>query len=339
MEFIPRVLNKVGPVKPLLRYLEARHRRRWGREVQYDRLFWRPPVSPVFAHELESRQIRETLRLNPLVSITDHDNIDACADLRALNIQVPFSHEWTVYYGATVFHIGVHNLPPDGARLLLEQMKLITANPDPQRLAQMLRELGAMRDVLLVLNHPLSNELRTDFRTHVRLLQRFLREFGGFFHALELNGLQPHRHNRRVAQMAAEMDMPIISGGDRHCTEPNANVNLTNAATFAEFVEEIRKERVSRVLFMPQYRESTACRYVEFISQAVATYPEFAGRERWVDRVFKETEDGPEPVAVHWSHGGPWLIRAFVAAIAFVASPNMRSTLRLALGAQSEAEA
>jgi len=339
MEFIPRVLRKVAPAMLLLRHLEARHRTRWGKEVQYNRIFWRPPVSPVFAHALESRQIREILGLNPLVSITDHDNIDACADLHALNIQVPFSFEWSVYYDATVFHIGVHNLPGDGARLLLEEMRGITANPDPQRLAQMLRDLNAMRDVLVVLNHPFSNELRTGFRTHVRLLQRFLREFGGFFHALELNGLQPHSHNRRVARMAAEMALPVISGGDRHCTEPNANVNLTNAATFAEFVEEIRKERVSRVLFMPQYRESTACRYVEFIAQAVATYPEFAGRERWVDRVFKDTDDGPEPVAVHWSYGGPWPIRAFVSVIGFMASPQMRPTLRLALGAQSGAEA
>jgi hypothetical protein len=293
----------------------------------------------VAAHDLETRQIREILRLNPLVSITDHDNIDACVDLRALNIEVPFSHEWTVYYESTVFHIGVHNLPADGARLLHEAMRRITASPDPQRLAEMLRDLNAEPGVLVVLNHPLSNELKTDFRTHVRLLQRFLREFGRFFHALELNGLQPHRHNRRVAQMATEMDLPVISGGDRHCTEPNANVNLTNAATFGEFVEEIRTERVSRVLFMPQYRESIPCRYVEFIAQAVAAYPEFAGRERWIDRVFKDTDNGPEPVAVDWDYGGPWPIRWFVAAIGFLASPQMRPTLRLALGARSEAEA
>lgn len=339
MEFIPRVLYKVKPALPLLRHLEARHRRRWGKEVQYNRIFWRPPVSPVMAHGLETRQICVDLGLKPLVSITDHDNIDACTDLRALNIEVPFSHEWTVYYGATVFHIGIHNLPADSARILHDEMRKITASLNLERLAQMLRDLNAMRDVLVVLNHPLSNELRCDFRTHVRLLQRFLREFGAFFHALELNGLQPHRHNRRVAQMAAELDMPIISGGDRHCTEPNANLNLTNAATFAEFVEEIRKERISRVLFMPQYCESIPCRYVEFISQAVATYPEFAGRERWIDRVFKETDNGPEAVSAHWQHGGPWLIRMFVAAIGLMASPQLRPTLRLALGAPSEAEA
>jgi hypothetical protein len=339
MEFIPRVLNRVSAAKALLGILEERYRRRWGTEVPYHRLFWRPPLSPTAAYRLETRQIGETLGLKPLVSITDHDNIDACADLRAVNVDVPFSHEWTVPYENTVFHIGVHNLPADDARLLLREMRQVTANPLPQRIAEVLRDLDAMRDVLIVLNHPLSNEMKTDFRTHVRLLQRFLREAGGYMHALELNGLQPHSHNRRVALMAAEMHLPAISGGDRHCTEPNANVNLTNAATFAEFVEEIRRERLSRVLFLPRYREATSCRYVEFIAQAVASYPEFAGRERWVDRVFKDTDDGPVPVSVHWPHGGPWLIRSFVAAIGFMAAPHMRATLRLALGARSEAEA
>ena len=145
--------------------------------------------------------------------------------------------------------------------------------------------------------------------------------------------MQPDSHNRRVASIGAEMRLPVISGGDRHCLEPNANVNLTNAATFTEFVEEVRRERVSRVLFMPQYQEATSCRYVEFISQAVRTYPELAGRQRWVDRVFKETEEGKVALAKFWPNGGPRLIRGFVASIGFLASPHMRGTLRLALGA------
>lgn len=339
MEFIPRVLRKVKPAHALLALLEDRYRRQWGKEVPYDRLFWRPPLHSRAAYDLEARQIRETLRLQPLVSITDHDNIDACAELRALNIHVPFSHEWTVPYENTVFHIGVHNLPEDDARHLCRAMARVTADPTPQRLRPVLQDLNAMRDVLVVLNHPLSNEVKTGFRTHARLLQRFLREYGCYMHALELNGLQPHVHNRRVARIAAEMQLPVISGGDRHCVEPNANVNLTNAATFTEFVEEIRRERLSQVLFLPQYRETIPCRYIEFISQAVATYPEAAGRERWVDRVFRQSDEGEVPVAVHWPNGGPWMIRAFVSAIGFLASPQMRGTLRLALGAQSEAGA
>jgi hypothetical protein len=329
----------VGFAQALLRTLEERHRRNTGQDVPYHSFYWRPPLPPGAAYELEARQIRETLGLKPLVSITDHDNLDACTDLRSLNIEAPFSHEWTVPYENTVFHIGIHNLPADDARPLFQEMARVTANPTPERLLQVLRDLDGMRDVLVVLNHPLSNEVLTDFRTHVRLLRRFLREYGSYMHALELNGLQPGRHNRRVADMAAEIGLPVISGGDRHCVEPNANVNLTSATNFADFVDEIRREGVSRVLFLPQYRESTACRYIEFISQAVGTYPEFAGRQRWVDRVFKHTNDGEIPISVSWPTGGPWLIRGFVAAIGLIASPQMRATLRFALGAQSEAGA
>jgi hypothetical protein len=196
-----------------------------------------------------------------------------------------------------------------------------------------------MPDALVVLNHPLSNEFKTGLSTHARLLRHFLREHRRTIHALELNGLQPARNNLRVAEIAEEIGLPVISGGDRHCLEPNANVNLTCAATFAEFIHEIRRERVSRLLFLPQYREAISCRYVEFISQAVGTYPEFPGRERWFDRVFIPGATGDVPLSSVWPHGGPWPIRAFVSTVGVLASPQIRPTLRLALRAQNEVEA
>jgi hypothetical protein len=339
LDFIPRVLGRIKPAQIMLRALENEHRRVTGRDVPYDRVFWRPPLNPKAAYELESGQIRKLLDLQPLVSITDHDNLEACADLRAVGIEAPYSFEWTVPYGSTVFHIGVHNLPADDAFTLFHRMAAITANPTSAGIAAILRDLDAMPDVLLVLNHPLSNEARTTFRNHVRLLQLFLREHVHTIHALELNGLQPARNNRRVAEMAEELGLPVISGGDRHCLEPNANVNLTDAGTFTEFVHEIRRELFSRVLFLSQYREATSCRYVEFIAQAVARYPELTGRERWVDRVFLQTDSGESPLSAAWPRGGPWPIRAFVSAVGIVASQPMRPTLRLALRAQSEVRA
>jgi hypothetical protein len=256
-------------------------------------------------------------------------------ELRALNIDVPFSLEWTVPYESTIFHIGVHNLPADDAFPLFREMELVT-NRQPDALTRVLDALNSCPGTLLVLNHPLSNEARISFRTHARLLRRFLRKHHARIHALELNGLQPVRHNRRVAEMAADANMPVISGGDRHCIEPNANVNLTSASNFAEFVEEVRRERISRVLFLPQYREAIACRYIEFISQAVRTYPDFAGRERWVDRIFKETKGSEVPASAYWQEGVPWLLSTLVSAIEFIASPHMRATLRLARRSQTE---
>lgn len=66
----------------------------------------------------------------------------------------------------------------------------------------------------------------------------------------EINGLRPWRENRAVIAFAEAAAKPVISGGDRHGLEPNANLNLTNAANFAEFADEVRTGW-SDILIMP----------------------------------------------------------------------------------------
>src|SRR5258707_220226 len=99
-----------------------------------------------------SAQILNLLGLRPLVSLTDHDSLEACAELHAIGIDVPYSLEWTVPYHGTVFHIGVHNLPPDQARGFEAAMAIATASPTRESVAELLAEMHALPDVLLVLN-------------------------------------------------------------------------------------------------------------------------------------------------------------------------------------------
>ena len=339
LDFIPRVTRKVGLVHTIVRLAESRYERRNGRTVGYERAFWRPPLNPLAAYSLEAGQIRDSLGLRPLVSLTDHDELEACTALRAIGISIPYSLEWTVPYAATVFHIGVHNLPSASAAALHAKMAEYTGNPRQAMLTEILAALDELPDVLVVLNHPLINEERLDRATHVRLLLEFLAGHARYIHALELNGLQPASDNGEVVRLASETGIPVISGGDRHCLEPNANVNLTNADSFAEFVHEVRRDALSKVLFMPQYRESIATRYIHFIRDAVRTYPDMPGRERWVDRIFFEPLEQPGtivPLSSEWTNGGPALVRAFVSAIGFLAAPQMRGALRLAFGRQGE---
>ena len=123
-----------------------------------------------------------------------------------------------------------------------------------------------------------------------------------------------------MIRLATETGLPVVSGGDRHCLEANANVNLTNATTFAEFASEIRRERLSRVLFLPQYCEPITKRYIEFIWQAVRTYPDLLGREQWLNRMFYEADDGTvKPMAATWSTGAPAAVRGFINCIRFLA--------------------
>jgi hypothetical protein len=303
--------------------------------VAFDRAFWRPPLNALAAHTLEARQIGDSLGLHPLISITDHDDLEACADLRTLGIPAPFSLEWTVPYGTTVFHIGVHNLPPERARAFEAEMARYTAAPEPELLASLLSELDRIPNTLIVLNHPFCCEFRIPREVHVVELRRFLAAYGACIHALELNGLQPAGDNLASIRLARELDLPVISGGDRHCLEPNANLNLTNAASLDEFIDEIRRDRVSHVLFLPQYREPLAARYIEFLWHAVKPYPESPGRERWLDRVFYDHEtDGLKPLSAFWPNGGPWALRQFIASVGWLAQPHVRATLRLALGTQ-----
>ena len=42
------------------------------------------------------------------------------------------------------------------------------------------------------------------------------------------------------------------------------------------------------------------------------------------------------PLAAFWPNGGPWALRYFIAAIGFLASPQLRATMRLALGEQEQ---
>jgi hypothetical protein len=58
---------------------------------------------------LEKRSIEREFGLAALVSITDHDNVEAAARLRVREEtkQAPISLEWTVPIGPSYFHIGI----------------------------------------------------------------------------------------------------------------------------------------------------------------------------------------------------------------------------------------
>jgi len=169
------------------------------------------------------------------------------------------------------------------------------------------------------------------------MFRTFLAVHGSSIHALELNGLRPWSENRVVCTMARETGHPVISGGDRHGCEPNANVNLTNAATFAEFVEEIRFDGVSDVLFMPQYREGRRMRYIETLWDVLRDYNEYPSRVRWSDRVYLRQDNGIDaPLSSFWKRGDPDVLRCFKAAIDLFHRPGVRSVLRLALSERQE---
>jgi hypothetical protein len=290
---------------------------------------WRPPLLPKMAYDVEAKQIQE-LGLDAMVSITDHDNIEAPMLLRAVPSSrgIPVSVEWTAPFGATEFHLGIHNLPSADGQAWLKMFADYTAAPNERRLFAMLRELDDMPGVLVVFNHPIWDLHKVGDELHKRELLRFLEEAGGCIHAMELNGLRSARENRAVVQLARETGYLLISGGDRHSLEPNANINLTNARNFRDFVDEIRVERRSRVLFMQQYAKPWEQRILHSTLDAVTDFPDFIeGWRRWDDRAFHPDRNGEmRPLSQMWENGrAP---RPLQAAIQFVRMGRSRTFTR-----------
>jgi hypothetical protein len=307
LQFVHVLGLAVPGIKALTQHYETRARERHGIKLDFKRANWRPPLQPRMAYDLEAQQIQK-LGLYPLVSITDHDTLEAALLLRTVpsSRHIPMSVEWSAPYGATVFHLGIHNLPSADGAEWMRRFEEYTAAPNDGQLLAMLRELHEQRQVLIVLNHPLW-DLHTVGPVHAVELRRFIREADECIHALELNGLRHARENRDTARLARETGHLIISGGDRHGLEPNANINLTSAKTFTEFVEEVRVERVSHVHFMDQYQERWEQRILRSTLNAITDFPQFTpGWQRWDERVFHPDAQGVmRPLSELWADGRP----------------------------------
>ena len=333
LAFVPRYTAAVPVLGEAIRRQEQRCLERTGKHLDFGRAFWRPPLAAREALDLETRQIEHALGLDAIVSLSDHDDIEAGTMLSILGQPAPISVEWTIPFGPSFFHVGLHNLPPAHAASTMKDLAAVTADPTRESLKAMLARIGEWPETLVVWNHPAWDEARIGSVEHAQLLGQFMERFGEYIHALELNGLRPWSENRQVIRIAESSGHPLVSGGDRHGLEPNANLNLTNASDFAEFAEEIRRDRYSDVLFMPQYREPLRVRMIETMWDIVRDYPEFpSDRRRWSDRVFYQREDGTvSPLSAIWQGEGPWVVRWFLHGLRATKSPQVRNALKLAL--------
>jgi hypothetical protein len=329
-------------IRPLLKHLESRSK---NIPIDWARSYWTPPLTPKLAFDLESRQIAQ-LDLAQLVSVSDHDNIQAPLLLRSVpsTRHIPISVEWTAPYAGEqnsrqYFHLGIHNLPSARASQWMEILAEFTRKPNDSRLTELLIALNAEPNVLVIFNHPLWDLYRIGQEKHDFLVNEFLQKNGAHFHALELNGLRDWKENRAVRQLAERWNMLLVSGGDRHGVEPNANINLTHATSFNEFVHEIRKERRSSVLFMPQYAEPWKHRILQSTMDAIRDYPEFPqGSRTWDERVYHPDANGIiRPLSEIWPSGqAPRLMSFSLAMVRMLGTAPFSSSLRYAWSDSSQ---
>jgi hypothetical protein len=334
LDFLANFGNQYPAMRPLLSRLERRAEEVHGVRVNYAASYWTPPMTPKLAFDLESGQI-EKLDLAPMVSLTDHDNINAPMLLRTVPSarQIPVSVEWSAPYGTQSFHLGVHNLPSARATQWMDTLAEFTAKPSNGRLTEILAALNAEPNVLVIFNHPMWDLYLIGREKHEFLVGEFLQKNGNYLHALELNGLRHWEENRRTRRLAEKWNMLTISGGDRHGVEPNANINLTNATSFTEFVHEIRREKRSTMLFMPQYAEPWKHRLLQSAIDAVRHYPEFPqGSRNWDERVYHPDANGVvRPLSELWPNGSsPRVMRWGVGMVQLMGRGLVSGGLRIA---------
>ncbi len=346
--FIHAMFVAFPAMKNLFDYYQKRSDKH-GIVLDFERANWRPPLQPRMAYDLESRQIQR-LNLNSLVSITDHDTVEAPMLLRTVpsSRHIPVSVEWSAPYGMTTFHLGIHNLKSADGMAWMKRFEAFTASARPSlaigeghapcsaesdaKLISMLKELHDEPQVMIVFNHPLW-DLHKAGDLHIAEMRRFIAEAGDTIHALELNGLRHASENREVMRLAKETGHVAISGGDRHGLEPNANVNLTTALSFTEFVEEIRVERRSHIHFMDQYAKRWEQRILASTLNAITDFPDFMpGWQRWDERAFHPDRDGVmRSFAELWPEGNPpWLLSAAIKLIRMGGVGGFSVPLRLA---------
>ncbi len=316
-------------VRAGVRVIEREFLRATGQRIDLNRGWWTPPLAPLQAWRLERSHI-EAKGLVPIVSITDHDNIDAPLSLRVLDEcrPVPISVEWSVPFEKTFFHLGLHNMPHSEARALMERFERYTATCTGN-IHELLGAVAQNPDSLVVLNHPFWDEAGIGPTAHEHILRRFVLRYRRFIHCLELNGLRAWHENKRVLAFAQTVDRPVVSGGDRHGTEPNAVLNLTHATTFGDFAEEIRSG-TSNILMTERYRESHAWRILHNFEVMAGEMEHHAhGWRHWSDRVFYQGENG-DVESFKSIFGGrvPRALNAPLRLLRLVSVPGIRRAIR-----------
>jgi hypothetical protein len=171
-------------------------------------------------------------------------------------------------------------------------------------------------------------------------LRSFLAQYGQWIHALEVNGYRSWRENKRVIGAAKDLDLVIVSGGDRHGCDANAVLNLTESETLAGFIEEVRRDKRSEIILMPEYIEPLLARQLKGFADVVRHYADFPlGQQNWHDRVFFDLRgEDVQPLSHYWPQkGAPKVAKRVVGCLCALGSHPVEPFLRRVLSRKRRA--
>ena len=339
--FVHGYAGRIPVVSRFYRRERNRYLRHQGKALDFRRAYWTPPLPAWKVYESERERVHDSLGVEPLVSLTDHDEAAQLLSPQYADLpqEMPVSLEWTVPISPSLLHLGVHNLPFALSAEIIKGLTSYTIQPKEKVLGQLLAWINEYPDTLVVLNHPLSDLKHLGPEALKKFAETFLNRYRGKVHALEINGYRTWEENRATVALAERFGLPLISGGDRHGCASNAVLNLTRAESFSEFAAEIRRDRVSHILLMPEYRNKhLLARKMESVADFFRDYPQCPhGQQRWTDRVFFQLEDDlVRPLSYYWQHTVPMWVKSVMWVIRLVGLQYARELLRVVLARKKE---
>jgi hypothetical protein len=321
LDFVPHYAQKLPIINLFWAWESKRYIKQYGKPMDFNENHWTPPLTAHQVYDIERDQIQNTIGLNGIVSLTDHDEISGNQKIRAERDdakEAPISLEWTVPFEYGFFHLGIHNLPADRADEIAKDLLDFTFAEKrgltfgENRLDELFAMLNEIPEILVIFNHPIWDIEMVGKEKHQLLLDAFIAKHGKWLHAFEINGFRTWSENKAVLEMADQLGFPVVSGGDRHGCQPNSVVNLAASNTFSEFAEQIRHDKYSQVILMPHYYQPLAWRQMQSFGEILTHYPDFpADRQKWIQRVYVQIDErGLQPLSFFWVRGGPKWLRA-----------------------------
>jgi predicted metal-dependent phosphoesterase TrpH len=206
-------------------------------DLNYGEITFNPPYSPEDVYEMEAAAAAKWGFDGVHLAITDHDEFaGSLALLRGrpdLNGRIALSEELSLWFQGHLFHLGVSHMPESGVEETHTRMQAAAREKRYDELFETLAASGC----LVVLNHPLIAWRKGAEGIPVAEL---LSRYGWAIHALEINGMRTREENDRVLELARHWRKPVVGGGDSHLLVASSILSLSQAASFKDFVAEVR---------------------------------------------------------------------------------------------------
>ena len=206
-------------------------------DLNYAEVTFNPPYSPEDVYHMEA-EAAGPWGFNGLhLAITDHDefagNLDLLQRRTDLNGSIAVSEELSLWFQGHLFHLGINLMPVATAPETHAQMQAAARDGRYDDLFEILTSSGC----LVILNHPL-----VAWRPGANAIPvtDLLTRYGWAIHALEVNGMRTREENDRVLELAKAWKKPVVGGGDSHLMVASSILSISNAATFKDFVAEVK---------------------------------------------------------------------------------------------------